>query len=99
VRFKVRTITFTSLTNSAKGILAIMTSESQDNSGTSGATTSGGGSGAAAANVSGGAGAVGPPLVRRRSSSIGLAPDEEVPAVMQIIGAANDFGLGLTSWW
>jgi hypothetical protein len=42
-----------------------------------------------------------PPLqmLRRRSSSFGLAPSEQLPAVMQIIGCINDFGLGLTSWW
>jgi hypothetical protein len=30
---------------------------------------------------------------------MGLAPDDEIPAVMQITGAMNDFGLGLISWW
>lgn len=39
------------------------------------------------------------PTVRRRSSSMGLSPEDEIPAVMQIIGAMNDFGLGLISWW
>jgi hypothetical protein len=39
------------------------------------------------------------PALRRRSSSMGLSPEDEIPAVMQISGAMNDFGLGLISWW
>lgn len=67
-----------------KGITATTTSESQDPTG----------------NITANSVANGTvPLLRRRSSSIGLSPEDEVPAVMQIIGAMNDFGLGLTSWW
>jgi DNA-directed RNA polymerase III subunit RPC8 len=89
VRFKVRTITFTALTNSVKGITATTTSESQDPAITS--LVSGGG-------PVGWWGA-GPPLLRRRSSSVGLSPEDEVPSAMEVIGAMNDYGLGLASWW
>jgi hypothetical protein len=41
----------------------------------------------------------GKPLLRRRSSSIGLSMDDEVPVPMQILGSTNDCGLGLLSWW
>ena len=37
--------------------------------------------------------------VRRRSSSVGLQEADEIPAAMQIIGCANEDGLGLVSWW
>ena len=87
-------MTFTALSNSVKGIMATTTSETQDAAGGGKHSLGGGGTG----NLAGGA-SLGPPLLRRRSSSIGLAPDDEIPAVMQIIGAMNDFGLGLKSWW
>ena len=40
-----------------------------------------------------------PPLLRRRSSSIDLNPDDELPSAMEVVGAIDDFGLGLVSWW
>eukprot|EP01032_Pedospumella_encystans_P019957 gene19957-22684_t len=83
VRFKVRTLTFTQLSSSVKGLTATTTSETGNDAGAS-ASSSAGGPG---------------PALRRRSSSMGLSPDDEIPAVMQIIGAMNDFGLGLISWW
>ena len=38
-------------------------------------------------------------LVRRRSSSVDLNANQEIPAAMHITGSTNDFGLGVTSWW
>lgn len=83
VRFKVRTMTFTALNKSIKGITATTTSETQQDQKAAPA----GGNGMPA------------PALRRRSSSMGLSPEDEIPAVMQITGAMNDFGLGLISWW
>ena len=98
VRFKVRTMTFTALSNSVKGITAVSTSETQDAGPAAGSSSSNSSSGGAGGAHNAG-GIVGPPLMRRRSSSIGLSPEDDIPAVMQIIGNMNDFGLGLTSWW
>lgn len=91
IRFKVRSISFTGLINSAKGITATTTSEERDDAvrnANDHQTTS---------NEFGAAS--GAPMIRRRSSSVGLHPEEEKPSAMQVIGAINDFGLGLTSWW
>jgi DNA-directed RNA polymerase III subunit RPC8 len=75
IRFNVRSVGFTSVSQTAKGFTATTTSEI---------------SASETGNV---------PLVRRRSSSIGLGADESAPAAMQITGSTNDFGLGVTSWW
>lgn len=90
VRFRVRTIHFTGLTMTAKGVTATTTSESQEvptikNEKKLGTKQD-------ENNV---------PIttVRRRSSSIGLSNDDEVPAAMEVVGCMNDFGLGLISWW
>eukprot|EP00601_Ochromonadales_sp_CCMP2298_P018184 CAMPEP_0173221318 /NCGR_PEP_ID=MMETSP1142-20121109/2658_1 /TAXON_ID=483371 /ORGANISM="non described non described, Strain CCMP2298" /LENGTH=150 /DNA_ID=CAMNT_0014149343 /DNA_START=380 /DNA_END=829 /DNA_ORIENTATION=- len=80
VRFKVRTITFTALTNSVKGITATTTSESQDPAINSSLVSGGGPVGSLG----------GAPLLRRRSSSVGLSPEDEVPSAMEVIGAMND---------
>jgi len=90
IRFKVRSISFTGLINSAKGITATTTSEERDDAvrNADHQTTSHEFSTAS-----------GVPAIRRRSSSVGLHPEEEKPSAMQVIGAINDFGLGLISWW
>lgn len=87
IRFKVRSISFTGLINSAKGITATTTSEERDDAvrNTDQQTNSHEFSTT--------------PAIRRRSSSVGLHPEEEKPSAMQVIGAINDFGLGLISWW
>lgn len=82
VRFKVRNVTFTSVTISAKGILATVTSEEQ--------TAHHQVADPNAPLVS---------MVRRRSSSIGLSSDQDVPVAMKVTGVMNDFGLGGVSWW
>jgi RNA polymerase III subunit Rpc25 len=99
IRFRVRTINFTRLTTSYKGVQATTTSEIHNGivSGTSSAP------GAAAGNVGIGMGSgLAIPAVRRQrsSSSIGIGSDESVlPAVMQVVGCANEDGLGIVSWW
>jgi RNA polymerase III subunit Rpc25 len=105
IRFRVRTINFTRLTMSYKGVQATTTSEIHN--GIVSGTSSGppGAPGAAAVNVNVGIGmgsGLAIPAVRRQrsSSSIGLGGDESVlPAVMQVVGCANEDGLGLVSWW
>ena len=40
-----------------------------------------------------------PSTVRTRSSSFDVHNDENVPCAMQLVGAVNEDGLGLLSWW
>jgi DNA-directed RNA polymerase III subunit RPC8 len=93
VRFKVRTINFTGIIPSSKGITATTTVESQAQ------TLSRSSESANVSNVnkSVDAGATAP-MVRRRSSSMDVSA-EELPVPMHIVGAMNDFGLGCVSWW
>jgi len=90
IRFKVRSISFTGLINSAKGITATTTSEERDDAVRNADHQTTSHEFSAASGV---------PAIRRRSSSVGLHPEEEKPSAMQVIGAINDFGLGLISWW
>ena len=84
IRVRVCSVTFTSVTPVAgKGLLATITSEEQA-------------ADFQQANVDGGGNQ---PPIRRRSSSIGLSPDQEAPPAMRILGAINDFGLGSVAWW
>mmetsp|Transcript_24594 Transcript_24594/g.36221 ORF Transcript_24594/g.36221 Transcript_24594/m.36221 type:complete len:158 (+) Transcript_24594:128-601(+) len=80
IRFRVRTIDFTSLTTTAKGITATTTSEMKSNTNDDIDDTP-------------------LPGVRRRSTSIDLGKDAEVPSAMRIMGCVNEDGLGVTSWW
>lgn len=41
----------------------------------------------------------GPHLTRRRSSSVGLHPEDAYPPPMTITGSINEDGLGAVSWW
>ncbi len=84
VRFKVRTISFTEINASARGVTATTTTESHEDSNK---------------QVNNQGSTDGAPLLRRRSSSMGLSPDEDLPAAMQIVGSMNDFGLGSLGWW
>eukprot|EP01041_Mallomonas_annulata_P003228 gene3228-6382_t len=95
VRFRVRTINFTKVTTTAKGTQATTTTETKGPNAQPSLLNSlhkpaiGGINDLTTED----------PAVRRRSSSIGIQNDEELPAVMQIIGSMNEDGLGLTSWW
>jgi hypothetical protein len=35
----------------------------------------------------------------RRSSSVGINSDNNLPLAMKVIGSVNEDGLGMTSWW
>lgn len=82
-----RTINFTGITSSAKGITATTTSETQVRPQAD----------INVSKVSSGDGLA--PLVRRRSSSMDISAEEELPVPMQIVGSMNDFGLGSLAWW
>lgn len=93
VRFKVRSVSFTSLSHSSKGqLLATTTLETKEDLPQRNLASGGGDDHQEGVPP-------GVPLLRRRSSSIGLSPDQEIPAAMQITGSMRDFGLGLISWW
>ena len=96
IRFRVRTINFTRVTSTAKGLMATVTSETGGiNESSNGQTSSGGrGEGEGGGNDLSQA-----PVRRRRSTSVGLDNDQEAPSAMQVIGCINEDGLGLTSWW
>ena len=40
-----------------------------------------------------------PSTVRTRSSSFDVPNEDNVPCAMQLVGAVNEDGLGLLSWW
>eukprot|EP00607_Mallomonas_marina_P008268 CAMPEP_0182417462 /NCGR_PEP_ID=MMETSP1167-20130531/1955_1 /TAXON_ID=2988 /ORGANISM="Mallomonas Sp, Strain CCMP3275" /LENGTH=124 /DNA_ID=CAMNT_0024591069 /DNA_START=492 /DNA_END=862 /DNA_ORIENTATION=- len=95
IRFRVRTVNFTKVVTNAKGMQATTTSETKAESGQPSAQimnlnplhkTSG-------MNVSENKDEM-PMSIRRRSSSIGLLDDDEMPSAMQIIGCVNEDGLG-----
>jgi DNA-directed RNA polymerase III subunit RPC8 len=99
VRFKVRTISFTELTASAKGLTATTTTESRDLPKASDSSIIKPSSSSVGGNSVDTTVLQGVPLIRRRSSSMGVSSDEEMPSAMQIIGSMNDFGLGSLTWW
>ena len=88
IRFKVKSIQFTQVTNTAKGIQATTTTTShshsipeQDNKGER--TTS--------LDME--------PIKRKRSLSVDLSAEQALPASMKIVASICEDGLGLTSWW
>lgn len=99
VRFKVRTINFTTVTNTVKEKRTSVISESRDvrrsNTSTNASATTAQSS-AQEMDIS----EVG--TRRRSASSVGLTGQdgrEEPPVSMQLVASANEDGLGLVSWW
>ncbi|KAL7566420.1 hypothetical protein ACA910_000902 [Epithemia clementina (nom. ined.)] len=114
IRFKVKSIHFARITNSAKGRQAFVSTTDKP-------TSSAAAAGATSNNKPGGGGASSsaimadtvasksnkPPdvpsseqlQVRRRSSSVGLDDDTAFPPAMHIVASICEDGLGLTSWW
>jgi DNA-directed RNA polymerase III subunit RPC8 len=89
IRFKVKSMNFTQVTNTAKGMQATTTTTSQT------PTFSGGKkarSGSADDAAEGGP-------IRRRSSSVGLDEHQALPASMHIVASICEDGLGCTAWW
>ncbi|KAK1736329.1 DNA-directed RNA polymerase III subunit RPC8 [Skeletonema marinoi] len=97
IRVKVKSVNFTRITTTMKGVQATTTTTAHtsnrafglDGSGSNGAKTKAGG------NSDGEGGTA----VRRRSSSADLSDSDSRPAPMQIVGSICEDGLGLTSWW
>ena len=90
IRFKVKGINFTQITNTAKGVQATTTSTtSRLMPGFKSATKSDKGAGEDAADNR---------PVRKRSSSVDLS-DSMIPASMHITASICEDGLGLVSWW
>jgi DNA-directed RNA polymerase III subunit RPC8 len=86
IRFKVKSMNFTQVTNTAKGMQATTTTTAQL------PTFSGGKQSRSDDATEGGP-------VRRRSSSVGLDETQALPASMHIVASICEDGLGCTSWW
>ncbi|KAL7519894.1 hypothetical protein ACHAWX_004648 [Stephanocyclus meneghinianus] len=105
IRFKVKSVNFTRITTTMKGVQATTTTTTASTgafgfNGTSAPPTAASAitENSGSANNDGtipsdGAG------VRRRSSSADLSDSANRPAPMQIVGSICEDGLGLTSWW
>ena len=78
IRFKVRTINFTTVTTSTRGNMQA-TTVSETHKGKGGSEEAG--------------------SAKTRSLSVDLSSEDRVPAVMQIIGSADELGLGNPIWW
>lgn len=87
IRFKVKSINFTQVTNTAKGMQATTTTTAAQLP-TFNRPRSGGDDDAKDD---------GP--VRRRSSSVGLDETQALPASMHIVASICEDGLGCTAWW
>jgi DNA-directed RNA polymerase III subunit RPC8 len=91
IRFKVKSINFTRVTNTAKGVQATTTTTSHSISAPSVERALSVGS-ASETDVDS-------LPVRRRSTSVDLSDSLKVPASMHIIASICEDGLGLTNWW
>lgn len=93
IRFKIKSIEFTQITSTAKGIQATTTttahSHSMPNNSGGGKEQEGDGSNVDQPH----------PVVRKRSTSVDLSDYNNLPASMQIVASICEDGLGLTSWW
>ncbi len=95
IRFKVKSLDFTRVTNTAKGMQATRTSTSAKHPQfpkRSASASEGGGMDGDDDIID-----VGP--VRKRSSSVDLSESEKIPASMHITASICEDGLGLVSWW
>jgi len=93
IKFKVKSLNFTKVTNTAKGVQATATTISH--SAKSDAATS-----ARLRSLSIGSDKGGEQTrTRRRSSSLDLTDADKVPASMQIVASICEDGLGLAEWW
>lgn len=86
IRFKVKSINFAQITNTAKGKMATMTTTSHMP-----LSSSSGKPPDLSSDTS--------RPVRQRSSSVGIDESEDLPASMHIVGSICEDGLGLTEWW
>lgn len=100
IRFKVKSVNFTRITTTMKGVQATTTTTTSSSSGygyqgapppasVSATEDNNNGNSEIATDVE----------VRRRSSLADLSDSANHPAPMQIVGSICEDGLGLTSWW
>lgn len=109
IRFKVKSIQFTQVTNTAKGVQATTTTtahyHSTPNSGTGGVNenNNNGSTNSVSNTVKNEAREDGtgdrPISLRKRSTSVDLSELSARPASMHIVASICEDGLGLTSWW
>lgn len=90
IRFKVKSINFTQVTNTAKGVQATTTTTAHSIRTPSGER---------ALSVGSASDVMDNRPVRKRSASIDLSDSQKVPASMHIVASICEDGLGLTSWW
>ena len=90
IRFKVKSINFTQVTNTAKGVQATTTTTSQSIRTPRAVERALSVGSASDGNAT---------RVRKRSTSVDVTDSDEVPASMSIIASICEDGLGLTSWW
>lgn len=88
IRIRVKTINFTSVKSTAKGIEKLVTSETHLTQGSKAGQIGDKGNEETRQTSA-----------RKRSSSISLAPDETPTAPMNILGSICEDGLGAVSWW
>lgn len=100
IRFKVKSINFTQITNTAKGMQATTTTTAHSQSSSLHPNMMGGsGSGSDTGNVASGGENADTKPVRKRSISVDLTTSQSVPATMHVVASICEDGLGLTSWW
>ena len=90
IRFKVKGINFTQITNTVKGMQATTTTTSAKLPKIPSKSTSNGGEDVDDVDT-------GP--VRKRSLSVDLTESQKIPASMHITGSICEDGLGMLSWW
>mmetsp|Transcript_3096 Transcript_3096/g.4124 ORF Transcript_3096/g.4124 Transcript_3096/m.4124 type:complete len:296 (+) Transcript_3096:217-1104(+) len=98
IRFKVKSINFTQVTNTAKGMQATTTSTTARLPHGSSAGFNSSTSNARAGDGDGDDNLDNRP-VRKRSASVDLSDSVKIPASMHIIASICEDGLGLVSWW
>ena len=89
IRFKVKSIQFARVTQTAKGRQATLSTTDQPSSTPTSTSV--------LRHATDGDGTT--TLVRRRSSSVGLQDDQTPPPPMKIMASICEDGLGLVSWW
>ena len=100
IRFKVKSINFTQVTKTAKGMQATTTTTAQSVHPNMMGGPGGKSSDAAGSSIRKGSldSAEAHP-VRKRSLSVDLTESQNVPASMHVVASICEDGLGLTSWW
>lgn len=92
IRVKVKSVNFTRITTTMKGVQATTTTTAHTSNRAFGLDGNGAKTKSSGPNDGEGG-------VRRRSSSADLSDSDCRPAPMQIVGSICEDGLGLTSWW